>query len=305
MPVAMQPVLTEITSGLEFPEGPIWLPDGSLIIVELAAGTVSRMNPYGKKQIIATPGGSPNGAALGRDGHLYVCNSGGFSWERRDGLLWPGPQPADYSGGRIERVNIETGKVEVIYNSCGGHPLKGPNDLVFDKHGGFYFTDHGKRRTRDLDSGGLYYAKADVSFITELVFPMATPNGIALSPDGNRVYVAETDTGRLWAFDITTPGVIERPGLLGGHVLEGKPGFNSFDSMAVEANGNICVASLFIGGITVFAPDGKFVEFVALPDPLCTNICFGGPDLKTAYITLSGTGRLVSMAWPRAGLKLN
>jgi len=297
----MLPALTEIASGLLFPEGPIWLPDGSLIIVELAAGTVSRITLDGKKHVIATPGGSPNGAAMGPDGLLYVCNSGGFSWERRDGLLWPGPQPKDYSGGRIERINIETGKVEVLYNACGAYPLKGPNDIVFDAHGGFYFTDHGKRRERDLDCGALYYARADGSLIRELVFPMTTANGVGLSPDGKTVYVAETDTGRLWGFDIVMPGVIDRPAPLGGHLLEGPPGYTCFDSMAVEANGNICVAALIQGGITVFAPDGRFVESVPMPDPLCTNICFGGTDLKTAYITLSGSGRLVSMPWPRPG----
>ena len=140
---------TVIAENLAFPEGPVWLPDGSLIIVELAAGTVSRISPQGKKHVIATPGGSPNGAALGPDGYLYVCNSGGFIWERRDGLLWPIGTPEDYSGGRIERIHPDTGKAEVLYNTCQGHPLSGPNDLVFDSHGGFYFTDHGKRRPRD------------------------------------------------------------------------------------------------------------------------------------------------------------
>ena len=103
-------------------------------------------------------------------------------------------------------MNIETGKVEVIYDSCDGHPLKGPNDLVFDVHGGFYFTDLGKWRRRDLDWGGLYYARADGSLIREVVYPLTMPNGVGLSPDGTDVYVAETETGRLWAFDIVKPG---------------------------------------------------------------------------------------------------
>ena len=76
------------------------------------------------------------------------------------------------------------------------------------------------------------------------------------------------------------------------------------DSLAVEANGNVCSATLLNGGITTFAPDGSF-EHVALPDPLTTNICFGGADMRDAYITLSGTGKLVKARWPRPGLKLN
>jgi gluconolactonase len=301
----MEPALTELASGLEFPEGPIYLADGSLIIVEIAAGCVSRIMPNGRKHIVAKPGGGPNGAALGPDGLLYICNSGGFAWERRKGLLTPVLQAEDYSGGRIERVNIDTGKVEVIYDSCDGHPLKGPNDLVFDAHGGFYFTDLGKWRHRDLDCGGLFYAHADGSLIQEVVYPLTTPNGVGLSPGGAEVYVAETDTGRLWAFAIVTPGVVDRVEPLGGRYLNGPPGFTSFDSLAVEADGNICVASLVYGGITVVASDGRFVEFVPMPDPLCTNICFGGAELQTAYITLSGTGRLVSLPWARKGLALN
>ena len=89
-------------------------------------------------------------------------------------------------------------------------PLKGPNDLVFDAHGGFYFTDLGKRRPRDMDVGAVYYAKADGSFITEVAYPMVTPNGIGLSPDGNTLYVAETEAARLWAFPIEAPGMVRR-----------------------------------------------------------------------------------------------
>jgi gluconolactonase len=74
--------------------------------------------------------------------------------------------------------------------------------------------------------------------------------------------------------------------------------------MAIDAHGNICVGTLISGCITVIAPSGEILRQVMLPDPMVTNICFGGPDLKTAYITLSGTGQLVAMPWPDAGLRL-
>jgi gluconolactonase len=303
----MFPALTEVASGLGFPEGPVVMPDGSVFLVEIANRCITRIAANGHKTIISTPGGGPNGLALGPDGHLYLCNSGGFHFENRDGKLIPARQADDYSGGRIERVNIATGKVETLYTHCNGHPIKGPNDIVFDRQGGFYFTDHGKRRPRELDLGGLYYAKTDGSFIAELVQPMIQPNGVGLSPDESTVYVAETRTGHLWGFDIVSPGIISKspPHENGGHHLAGPAGYTSFDSMAVEANGNICVASLVLGGINVIAPDGAFVEFVPMPDEICTNICFGGSDMRTAYITLSSTGRLVSMKWPKPGLKLN
>ena len=301
------PVLTEFAADLGFPEGPVMLPDGAMLVVEIARGCITRLDTGGRKTVVATPGGGPNGAAFGSDGLLYVCNSGGFSWNTEGGRLVPSGKAADYSGGRIERVDIDSGKVEVLYTSCNGFPLKGPNDIVFDRQGGFYFTDHGKRRRREVDLGGLYYAKTDGSLIRELVQPMIMPNGVGLSPGEDKVYVAETRTGHLWGFDILSPGVIRQqpPHENGGHHLAGPVGFTSYDSLAVELDGNICVASLVLGGVNVMAPDGAFVEFVPMPDPIRTNICFGGPDLSTAYITLSSTGRMVSKPWPRPGLRLN
>jgi gluconolactonase len=296
---------TVIASDLAFPEGPIHLPDGSLIVVEIASGEVTRVDPTGRKTTIAKPGGGPNGAAIGPDGFLYVCNSGGFHWERIKGGLVPVREADDYSGGRIEKINVDTGKVEVLYSECNGVPLKGPNDLVFDATGRFYFTEHGKRRHRDMDIGSIYYAKYDGSMIEEVIFPSEMPNGIGLSPDEKTLYVAETKTGNLWAYEIAEPGVIKLIPPHGGRYLRGPHRFTSYDSLAVERDGNICVTNLVEGGIAVVAPDGSPVDFVDLPDPITTNICFGGPDLRTAYITLSSTGRLISMAWPRPGLRLN
>jgi gluconolactonase len=302
-----EPTLREITSGLQFPEGPIAMPDGSVILVEIQRGTLSRVDANGKISVIAELGGGPNGAALGPDGTVYVCNNGGFEWHEMAGLLVPGLQPSDYSGGRIERVDLATGRVDVLYRECDGHPLCGPNDLVFDAHGGFWFTDHGKNRERDRDRTGVYYAKADGSQIIEVVFPADAPNGIGLSPDGKRLYVAETWTGRVWAWDVLGPGKLaQTPGFGpgGGELLVGLPGFQLLDSLAVDDEGYVCVATLVNGGVTAISPDGASLEHFACPDPLTTNVCFGGPERRTAFVTLSGTGKLASFEWPRAGLKL-
>ena len=298
----------EITSGLRFPEGPIAMADGSVLLVEIARGTLSRVTPDGVIAVVAETGGGPNGAAIGPDGACYICNNGGFEWRERHGMLHPVRQGADYGGGRIERVDLETGAVTVLYTGTEHGRLSGPNDIVFDGDGGFWFTDIGKRRERDEDLGGIYYGRADGSLIKQAVYPMVTPNGIALSPDDSRLYVAETITGRLWAFDIAGPGEIARrpwPAPGGAELVCGLPGYQLFDSMAVDADGNVCVATIWNGGITVAAPDGSAVEHVPLPDVYTTNICFGGPDLTTAYVTLSGSGRLVSLPWPRPGLALH
>lgn len=302
------PPLTEIATGLRFPEGPIALPNGEFLLVEIARGTLTHVDAKGHTSVVAELGGGPNGAAIGPDGMCYVCNNGGFKWHEDEHGLRPAGQPADYSGGSIQRVDLKTGRFETLYRTVGQHMLRGPNDIVFDRQGGFWFTDNGKGRDRDLDRGGVYYAKTDGSHIAEVIYPMLAPNGLGLSPDEDILYVAETHTGRMWSFEITAPGQIRKlpfPSPNGGTLLNGLAGFQLLDSLAIDSEGNVCVATLYNGGISVIAPNGDLLRHVPLHDPFTTNICFGGPDLKTAYATLSHGGRLVGFPWPVPGLPLN
>ena len=292
-----------IAAGLEFPEGPVVMPDGSIVLVEIKRGTITRVDPDdGSVDVLAQPGGGPNGAAIGPDGALYVCNNGGFEWGEARGLTIPGLVADDYSSGRIERIDLETGAVEVVYADVDGVPLKGPNDLMFDSTGGFWFTDHGKMRARTRDRGGLYYGKADGSSVREIAFPLDGPNGVGLSPQQDRVYVAETHQGSLLYWELDGPG--ELAGSPHGRFLARPAGRKLFDSLAIDAEGNVSVATIQTGGISTFTPDGEELDFFAVDDPLCTNICFGGADMKTAFITLSGTGKLIRADWPRPGLVL-
>ncbi|GIK47940.1 MAG: gluconolactonase [Alphaproteobacteria bacterium] len=300
--------LRTVTDGLLFPEGPIALDDGAVLVVEIMGGRLIRVEPNGRKLAVADLGGGPNGAAIGPDGQCYVCNNGGFNWSTAaDGYMRPVGRADDYVTGSIQRVDLSTGRVETLFTACDGEPLKGPNDIVFDGLGGFYFTDHGKTHGRLMDRGAVYYAAADGSFIREVGFPFLTPNGIGLSPDGRELYVSETETGRLWAFPVLGPGELGKaawPSPNGGRFVGGPLGYQRFDSMAVEANGNICVATLVRGGVSVFSPEGEHLEFHEAPEGYCTNIAFGGPERRTAFITLSGYGRLVAVDWEREGLKL-
>jgi len=299
----------EIASGLQFPEGPVAMADGSVVLVEIARGTLSRVTPDGRIHVVAQLGGGPNGAAPGPGGKIYVTNNGGFNWVRlKDGRLFPSTQPGDYIGGRIQVVDPESGRFETLYDACEGRGLRGPNDLVFDGAGGFWFTDLGKTRERDQDRGAVYYARADGSKIEEKVFPLERPNGIGLSPDGGTLYVAETPTARLWAFELSAPGEIRSANgpYRGekGRVVAGLGGYQFFDSLAVDAAGHICVATLITGCISDIAPDGSRVVQYGLPDQMVTNLCFGGEGLRSVFATLSMSGRLVRAAWPRAGLPL-
>jgi gluconolactonase len=296
-----------MASGLQFPEGPVALPDGSVLVVEIAGGRLTRVMPDGELKVVAELGGGPNGAALGPDGHCYVCNNGGFSWRTDNGFSRPTGPAANYGGGSIQRVNIETGAVQTLYTHCGDVPLHGPNDIVFDANGGFWFTDFGKTFEDRIMRGAVYYARADGSEIRCAAHPVLTPNGVGLSPDGRTLYVSETETSRLWSYPVTGPGELGHeawPSPNGGRLVHGLSGYQRFDSLAVEENGNICVATLVRGGISVFSPGGELLEFHEAPEGYCTNICFGGPDRRTAFITLSGYGQLFAAQWPRPGLAL-
>jgi gluconolactonase len=296
-----------VAEGLRFPEGPTPLSDGSVLVVEIARGTLSRVLIDGTVEVVAECGGGPNGSAIGPDGKVWITNNGGcFEWIDLGGMLVPGGVPETWSGGCIQRVDLDTGEVETVYTDCDGRQLRAPNDLVFDRSGGFWFTDHGVRQERSSDRTGVFYANADGSSITEVLHPLDAPNGIGLSPAGDRLHVAETHTGRVYSWDVPEPGVATGSGLLAphGNLLAGLAGLQLLDSLAVDGDGNVCVGTLNNGGITVISPDGASVQHLPLDDLLVTNIAFGGTDLRTAYVTASGTGRLLALDWPVDGLAL-
>ncbi len=298
--------VTILATGLGFPEGPVVCADGSVVLTEIRNNQCSRVTPDGKVSVFSKAGGGPNGLAIGPDGFFYLCNNGGSRYV--EGIsMGIGPHP-DYKFGSVQRIDPKTGEAKLLYKEVNGHVLSAPNDLVFDTAGGFYFTDLGKRYARHRDHGGLYYALPDGSKIVELAYPILSPNGCGLSPDGKTIYVADTEGARLWAFDIEAPGVIKAPNPHAAHsgrVIAGLGGAARFDSLAVMASGNICVATLTTGYITEISPQGDIVRAEKMPDTYPTNVCFGGPDMRTAYITLSDSGRLGVMQWPEPGLKLN
>jgi gluconolactonase len=237
-----------------------------------------------------------------------VTNNGGFNW-RRDELghpvILPGTPPG-YEGGRLERVDLATGKFERLYSRCGELALRGPNDLVFDRTGGIWFTDLGKRTERVRDLSVLYYARPDGSHIEAVHFGGLSFNGVGLSPDERTVYVADTLSARLWAYDTPEPGKVRAKGsgISPAAVVGSLPGEQMLDSLAVTEAGNVCVGTLLNGCVTTFTPNIGFEQF-AMPDKHVTNICFGGPDRRDAFITMSGTGRVAKVRWQEPGLALN
>jgi gluconolactonase len=301
-----------LAEDLGFPEGPVFLDDGSVLVVDIRGGRVLRV-AEGGVSVVASPGGGPNGLALSSPDTAVIANNGGFLWTSVNDIRIPidhashTNEPPGFSGGWIEKLDLSSGLTTTLYKQHEGRPLRGPNDLVFDSAGGLWFTDHGKGRFESVDRGALYYAPPGGGELKRVAFPLLGPNGVGLSPAGDTVYVAETHTGRLWAWDLEGPGEV-RPatGSLavrhGGRCVVATP--YSFDSLAVEADGRIAIGAIG-DGIVVVTPDGDEIDVHPIPGDVTTNIAFGGPDMKTAVITLSRSGRLGQSPWPRAGLRLN
>lgn len=277
-----------VAEGLAFPEGPVVMADGSVIVVESFGGRITRCWD-GRKETVCDVGDGPNGGAIGPDGALYVCNNGGVGpdqFARADRV------------GRIERVNLGTGRFERLYDSCDGVALSAPNDLVFDGEGNLWFTDFGRIETRGKQFGGLYCARFDGSAIVPIMQNTLSYNGVGLSPDMTTVYVADTMQARIHAFD--RKPVRQKPRLVAT-----VPGLVSLDSLAITAAGNICVATIgeSSGAITTVTPQGA-ISGTATDDHFTTNIAFGGADMRDAWITYSMKGQLVQTRWPEPGLRL-
>jgi gluconolactonase len=285
--------MREFAGGLEGPEGPIALDDGSVLVVEGGAGALTRVGAEGDIDRLAECGGRPRGAALGPGGKVFLCNRGD-------------PRPAgvrrtDAMSGRIQIADMLTGEISDLYTMCDGRRLGSPCDLVFDRFGGFYFTDSSPAR----DGGGIFYARDDGSRIHRLDVLVDRPAGIGLSPTGSHLHVAESPSGRILTWAIGPPGVLGEMSLFG--VV---PGLVRLASLAVELHGAVAVATNPAGpdaaaGVTVLDPTGGVVEFVGVGRRnAVTNLCFGGADLRTVYVSTLGSDAVCMERWDRPGLSL-
>lgn len=313
--------LQEVASGCQFPEGPVAMADGSVLFVEIERQTLSRLTPDNRlERLVHLPGG-PNGLAIGPDGAAYVCNNGGvydFIRPRElGGLTIPDPKgpPAEFKGGKIQRIDLKTHEVTDLYVDCivdgDRRKLISPDDIVFDATGGFYFTDCGAQYEDRIMKGGVFYGTIHGDPL-KLVARIPTANGIGLSQDGGTLYVADTIFARLWK--LTIPDPISEPGVAAGGPVPGSigevvmtlPGNVFVDSLKLEACGNVCVATIGLpqGGITIYHADGSAPERVPVPDPFVTNLCFGVADPQDVWITASGTGKIYKTRWDRPGLPL-
>lgn len=168
-----------------------------------------------------------------------------------------------------------------------------PSDICVDGDGGFYVTDGGVTRGRNRGMTGLLYGTVDGG-LREIVYPLEMPNGVALSPDGALLYVAETRTRRVWEFALDGPGVVSRARGLATVPSGGPLNVGGADGLCVDATGRILVATLGTGGVTVFAPTGELLGTIPADDPMTTNVAVS-TDGETLFMTLASSGRLVTV----------
>lgn len=290
-----------LATGFSYPEGPRFDANGTLHVVELAGGVVSRVVD-GRRVVLAEPGGSPNGAGFDDDGTLFICNNGG-NW---------GPNAS--TGGRpglggglaaIQAVEPD-GAFATVLTEIDGVELASPNDLAIDPAGGIWFTDpvwatrdaRGSAPASASPPGAVCWTDAEGAAVRAHV-GMVFPNGIVLSPDGSELYVGETGTGRILAFPIRGRGELGEPQVRWDLGPGGLP-----DGMALDSLGRLLVAGTGTGLLTVCAEDGTVEDELQMADLDITNLCFGGPTGRTLYVTEAALGRVVTLEWDVPGLPL-
>jgi gluconolactonase len=224
---------------------------------------------------------------------VYVANDGGLAFTTEDGIRFPCGAAPGNRGGIVQRVDPATGTCQDLYHQVGDRHLGVLNDVVFDARGWFYVVD--------TVLGAVHYADPGGSGIRTVASSLELPNGMGLSPDGRRLYVSETYSGRILAWDVAAGGDLRGPAL--HYTADG----HGWDGLAVDGAGNVCAANLTHSGISIVGPDGRLRGEVTVPrhDPYVTNVCFGGPEGRTAYITSGGRGLLYAVDWPYPGHRLH
>jgi gluconolactonase len=277
-----------VAGGIRGPEGPSELPDGSVALVEFAAGNIAHVSADGTRDNLASLGAGVAGTAVGRDGALYVV--------KLDTAKFPSLAP---SPAAIVRIDLKTRATKTLYTQFNGEDLKGPDDLAIDAYGDLWFTD--------LTDKVVYWARTDGSAIQPLITEVPGVNGITLSPDHRTLYIVSE--GKLLAYSIAGRGKLKQSqGRAQSRVVAMlEPGLHEPDGMKTEANGDILLAC-WEDGILRYAPDGRFISQTKVPGLQIINMTFGGPDRRTLYLAAhplnNMVGGLQSIRWPRPGSRL-
>ena len=286
-----------VAADLGFTEGPLWTTRGSLMLVGMSRGMIHDIDPAtGTVRTAAETGGSPSGLAEDAQGRVWVAQGGhpparggrpaapGIQCLSPPGIGTPGQKPADVDDVLTEGFDA-------------------PNDLVIGPDGRLWFTDpRGPALAGTPEPGRLWVfdPRPGPGTVAAAVVAQGAffPNGLAFAPDGDALYVAETFTGRILRYRRNGAG-LSAPAVF-ATLPEGRP-----DGLAFDRAGHLLVAATTAFAVLVLDPTGRTVERIPLGDgALATNLCFGGPELRTLYITSPKGGRVFAVERTIPGLPL-
>lgn len=248
-----------VTDGYQFTEGPYWHPDGYLLFSDIPANTVFKWAPGGGSEVYLKPSGNSNGIAASDDGTIYLAQH----------------------AGRISRITDDRKTVAVV-ERYQGKRLNSPNDLVVHSDGTIYFTDPPfgvTEESREIEFSGAFKLAKDGS-LTPFYKEFSRPNGIALSPDESRLYVNDSQTGRIAVFDLNRKGEPVNPRNFAGVGKMSDTG--AADGMKVDRDGR--VYSTGPGGVYIFNQKGEQIRKIST-DVRITNLGWGGEDHTQLFMT--------------------
>jgi gluconolactonase len=259
--VAPEGSLKKLAGDFKFTEGPAVDANGNVFFTDQPNDRIMKWSVEGKLSTFLKPCGRSNGLYFDRKGNLLACAD-------EKNQLWS-IDPA--------------GKVTVLVSDYKGKLLNGPNDLWVRPDGGVYFTDpfykrpYWKRGPMEQDAQCVYYLAPDRKRLLRAADGLAQPNGIIGTPDGGKLYVADIRGGKTYAYDVGEDGTLSnrKPFCPMGS-----------DGMTIDSEGNVYLTGR---GVTVFDRAGKRIEHIDVPQRWTANVCFGGVDRKTLFIT-AGTG---------------
>jgi gluconolactonase len=251
----------KLAGGFSFTEGPAADALGNVYFTDQPNDRVWVWSTEGKLSCFREKSGRANGLYFDNDGALLSCSD-------ENNQLWR----MDKKGGH-----------SVLAAQFEGEKFNGPNDLWVHPNGGIYFTDpfyarpywrpRGRRPRKDGEH--VYYLAPDRKTLSRVESALKKPNGIIGSPDGRLLYVADIGAGKTYRFDIKQDGSLENKRLF---VEQGS------DGMTIDAEGNVYLTGK---GVTVFDAGGRLVEKIPVDAPWTANVCFGGADGRTLFITAS------------------
>lgn len=257
-------------------EGPSFDRDGNLYIVDIAFGLIYQINPQGTIKLLTEYDGEPNGLKIHQDGRIFVA-------DHKNGLMLLDPQSGEIKSF-VERYKTES--------------FKGLNDLVFSKEGNLYFTDQGQTGLQD-PSGRVFCLDAQGK-LNCLLNNVPSPNGIALNPQENFLYIAATRANSIWRAMLLPDGSITRV----GNFIQLSGGVGP-DGLAVDQAGNLYVAHAGLGTVWKFSPQGEpLLRIRSCAGMMTTNLIFGGKDNQDLFITESESGSILRVRMDTPGLAL-